>query len=70
MKNIEIADFLVDEEKGVQFYKDILSKQDDPGKFYFELLHILSKLEKSQKKGRESILVKFAVLPLFPFYYI
>jgi hypothetical protein len=31
MKNIEIADFLVDEEKGVQFYKDILSKQDDPG---------------------------------------
>jgi hypothetical protein len=49
MKNIEIADFLVDEEKGVQFYKDILSKQDDPGKFYFELLHILSKLEKSQK---------------------
>ncbi|MGD6955510.1 hypothetical protein ACQCWI_28390 [Bacillus thuringiensis] len=51
MKNMEITEFLVDEEKGVQFYKDILSKQEDPGKFYFELLHILSKLEKSQKGG-------------------
>lgn len=51
MKNIEKMEFLVDEEKGVQFYKDILSKQEDPGKFYFELLHILSKLEKSKNGG-------------------
>lgn len=51
MKNIEIMNFLDDEEKAIQFYKDVLSKQDDPGKFYFELLHILSKLEKSQKGG-------------------
>jgi hypothetical protein len=37
--------------RGSIFYKDILSKQDDPGKFYFELLHILSKLEKVTKRG-------------------
>lgn len=55
MKNVEKKELFINEEEGIQFYVDILSKQDDPVKFYIECLQVLQKFEQLEKGEGEHL---------------